>query len=105
MMYQIIRCPHCGRVYDSRIYREKNASPLAFCIFCFQPFLDNSVNEWKLRGIFGKFFYILFTLADVAVTGLLSAMLVLFLIILPDLIFKTEWSGFIIEAAMGLSVS
>lgn len=30
-------------------------------------------------------------------TGLLSAMLILFLIILPDLIFKTEYSAFMLD--------
>lgn len=104
MMYQIIRCPTCGRLYDSRIYREKTASPLAFCLPCLSTFVDTSVNEWELRGVFGKIFYILLTLADVAVSGILLGMFVLFLIILPDLIFKTEWSAFIIDSGEGFII-
>lgn len=99
MMFQTVRCPNCGKVHSSGIYREKTGSPIARCAFCLEYFIDKSVNEWELRGAFGKFYYILFTLTDVAVTGLLSAMLILFLIILPDLIFKTRWSVFMLNDA------
>ncbi len=101
MMYQIIRCPTCNRLHDSRIYREKTASPLAFCLPCLSTFVDTSVNEWELRSVFGKIFYVLFALADVAISGVLIGMLVLFVIILPDVIFKTEWSKFIIDSGAG----
>lgn len=96
-MYQTVRCPNCRKVYSSGLYREKTGQPIALCVFCREYFIDKSVNEWELRGVFGKLYYILFTLTDVCVVGFVSAMAILFLIILPDLIFKTQWSAFMVN--------
>lgn len=99
MMYQIVRCPNCRKIYSSGIYREKTGTPIARCAFCLEPFIDKSVNEWELRGAFGKIFYALFLLADVAVGGMLAAMLITLLILLPDIIFKTKFSHFMLNDA------
>lgn len=98
-MYQIVRCPGCMKIYSSGIYREKTGTPLARCAFCLEPFIDKSVNEWELRGTFGKIFYVLFLLADVAVTGMLSAMIITLIVLLPDIIFKTSFSHFMLNDA------
>ena len=94
MMYQIKRCPECGRLYESGIYREKIGRPIASCIFCGTRFLDKSVNEWELRGIGSKIGYLIFSVLDIFAVGMISAMVVILLMILPDLLFKTTFSHF-----------
>lgn len=97
MMYQIKRCPDCGKLYESGLYREKIGKPIASCYFCGARFIDKSVNEWELRGIGGKIWYLLFSVLDVFAVGMISAMIIIFLLLLPDLLFKTGFSHFMLN--------
>lgn len=97
MMYQIKRCPECGKLYESGLYREKIGRPIAICLFCRTQFIDKSVNEWELRGIGSKIGYLIFILLDIFSIGMVSAMVVTLLIILPDLLFKTSFSHFMMN--------
>lgn len=97
MMYQIKRCPECGRTYESGLYREKIGKPIATCFFCRTRFLDKSTNEWELRGIGSKIGYFIFLALDIFGIGMISGFAVTFLIILPDLLFKTHFSDFMLN--------
>lgn len=97
MMYQIKRCPECGKLYESGIYREKIGKPIASCYFCGARFIDKSVNEWELRGIGSKIGYLIVLALDVFAFGIVSAMVVILLILLPDLLFKTSFSHFMLN--------
>lgn len=97
MMFQTKRCPTCGKLYESGLYREKLGEPIASCLFCRSQFIDKGVNEWELRGIGSKIWYLLFIALDVFSIGMISAFAVIFLILLPDLLFKTRFSHFMLN--------
>ena len=98
-MIEIKSCPNCGKTYESGLYREKLGTPIVFCIFCMTSFIDKSVNEWELRGINSKIWYLLFIVFDIFITGMTSAFAINFLVLLPDLIFKTSFSHFMLNGA------
>jgi hypothetical protein len=97
MLFQVKRCPKCGKIYESGMYREKLGKPIADCIFCGTTFLDKSVNEWELRGIGSKGGYFLSVIFDVLIWGIVSAMIVSLIVLLPDVLFKTNFSHFMIN--------
>lgn len=60
-------------------------------------FIDKNVNEWELRGIGSRIWYLIFLVFDVYLTGMISAFVITFLIILPDLLFETNLSSFMLN--------
>ena len=102
MTFQIKRCPHCGKVYESGQYREKIGKPIVICSFCVKPLIDKNTNEWQLLGISGKIYYIFFVLLTIFMIGIISGMVVLLLTLLPDIFFKTHLSDFIISTGNGV---
>lgn len=96
-MFQVKRCPECSKLYESGLYREKIGRPIASCLFCGARFLDKSVNEWELRGIGSKIGYLIFLVLDIFTFGIISAMVVMLLILLPDILFKTKFSHFMLN--------
>lgn len=102
MMIQVKRCPHCRRIYDSGQYREKIGKPLKTCPFCRSLFIDTNTNEWTLLSIGGKISYIFYVLIAIFTTGILAGMVVLLLLILPDILFKTNISHFVISSGNGV---
>lgn len=97
MMYQTKRCPECGKLYESGLYREKIGKPIVSCYFCGTKFIDKSVNEWELRGIGSKIGYFIVLALDVFAFGIIAAMVVSLLILLPDILFKTSFSHFMLN--------
>lgn len=97
MVITIKRCPHCSRIYESGPYREKIGKPIVICSSCLKPFRDKNTNEWELLGIGGKIWYVLFVLMSIWVTGIISGMVALLVLLVPDIFLKTNLSGFLID--------
>ena len=97
MMFQVKRCPECGKLYESGLYREKLGKPIVTCYACRTNFIDRSTNEWALRGIGSKLGYLTVTLFEVAITGVLSAMVLSLLVLLPDIVFNTHLSDIVMN--------